>query len=302
MRLKFKLIQISTFGILTIGLIGCGEPEKPTTQPEEQPKEKKALDPEKAALFKVGDELFSIPSPVQTAFMLKKAGASYSKNMLNDPKKIASYATRFQRSVNLGVYGADLGYSTIYDQTPDAISYINSTKKLADELGVTSAFNPELMARFESNLENQDSLLSIMGDAYKESNRFFQNSDQEQIGALVLCGGWVEALYFSTSTAQNSGSAELKKRVAEQKGSLENLVKLLQRHADNEEIADFVAELIDLYYLFDEVESTYVWKEPTTDEASQTTTINSVTEANITDEQLTTIAAKVESIRNHIIG
>ena len=63
-----------------------------------------------------------------------------------------------------------------------------------------------------------------------------------------------------------------------------------------------MSELIDLYYLFDEVESTYVWKEPTTDEGTKTTIINSTTETSINDEQINAISAKVESIRNHIIG
>ncbi|MBL4625714.1 MAG: hypothetical protein JKY42_11330, partial [Flavobacteriales bacterium] len=123
-----------------------------------------------------------------------------------------------------------------------------------------------------------------------------------KVGALFLCGGWVEALYFTTVVAQNDGAQSVKTRIAEQKGSLENLIKLLQRHAETEEVADFVSELIELYYLFDEIESTYVWKEPTTNEATKTTIINSVTEASAIKEQLTAIAAKVESIRNHIIG
>ncbi len=158
------------------------------------------------------------------------------------------------------------------------------------------------MKRFEANMGVQDSLLSLMGDAYKESNRFFKDSEQEEVGALVLCGGWIEALHYSTVIAENDGADVIKKRIAEQKGSLENLIKLLQRHTETEEIAEFVSELIDLYYLFDDVETTYVWKEPATDEESKTTVINSTTETSITAEQLSAIARKVKSIRNHIIG
>jgi len=182
------------------------------------------------------------------------------------------------------------------------MNFINSTKRLADDLGVTNAFNPDLMKRFEANMGIQDSLLTIMGNAYKESNRFFQDSEQEDVGALVLSGGWIEALYFTTVVAKNDGPESVKTRIAEQKGSLENLIKLLQQNAEEEEVAEFVSELIDLYYLLDEVESTYVWKEPTTDEATKTTIINSTTEASIKDEQINAISAKVESIRNHIIG
>ena len=302
MKLNSNPLRVAVVAFVVVAVFGCGESKKPASTQEKPTEKRKALDPEKAALFKVGNEIISIPSPVQTAFLLKKSGAAFRNDMLNNPKNISNYSTRFQRSINLGVYGADLGYTTIYDQTAEAMTFITSTKRLADDLGVTSAFNPELMKRFEANMGIQDSLLTIMGDAYKESNRFFQNSEQEEVGALVLCGGWIEALYFTTVVAQNDGAEAVKTRIAEQKGSLENLIKLLQRHSETEEIAEFVAELIDLYYLFDEVESVYTWKEPTTDEDAKTTVINSVTEATATEEQLNAIASKVESIRNHITG
>jgi len=302
MKFNFNPLRVSVAAFAIVVAFGCGDNKKPAIPEEKTVDKMESLDPEKAAIFKVGDEIISIPSPVQTAFLLKKSGVSFRSDMLNSPKNLPSYSTKFQRSVNLGVYGADLGYTTIYGQTADAINFINSTKRLADDLGVTNAFNPDLMKRFDANMGVQDSLLKIMGDAYKESNRFFQDSEQQDVGALVLSGGWIEALYFTTVVAKNDGPESVRTRIAEQKGSLENLIKLLQQNAEEEEVAEFVSELIDLYYLFDQVESTYVWKEPTTDETTKTTTIKSTTEALITDEQINAISAKVESIRNHIIG
>tara|TARA_B110000305_G_C19334198_1_gene585658 strand:- start:139 stop:1047 length:909 start_codon:yes stop_codon:yes gene_type:complete len=302
MKFNFNSLRVSAAAFAIAIAFGCGGDEGPVLSEEKSVDKMGPIDPEKTAIFKVGDEIISIPSPVQTAFLLKKSGASYRNDILNSPNNISKYSTRFQKSINLGVYGADLGYTTIYGQTAEAISFINSTKKLAADLGVTSAFNPTLMSRFESNMGIQDSLLTIMGDAYQESNRFFQDSEQLDVGALVLYGGWIEALYFSTVIAKSDGTESVKTRIAEQKGSLENLIKLLQQNAEAEEIAEFVSELIELYYLFDQIESAYVWKEPTTDEATKTTTINSSTESSIKDEQINAISDKVESIRNRITG
>ena len=302
MKFNFNSLRVSAAAFAIAIAFGCGGDEGPVLSEEKSVDKMGPIDPEKTAIFKVGDEIISIPSPVQTAFLLKKSGASYRNDILNSPNNISKYSTRFQKSINLGVYGADLGYTTIYGQTAEAISFINSTKRLAADLGVTSAFNPALMSRFESNMGIQDSLLTIMGDAYQESNRFFQDSKQLDVGALVLYGGWIEALYFSTVIAKSDGTESVKTRIAEQKGSLENLIKLLQQNAEAEDIAEFVSELIELYYLFDQIESAYVWKEPTTDEATKTTTINSSTESSIKDEQINAISDKVESIRNRITG
>ncbi|MBA3706179.1 MAG: hypothetical protein H0W84_09860, partial [Bacteroidetes bacterium] len=77
------------------------------------------VDSTQSAIINVNGEIFSIPSPIQTAFLIKNSGAAYSKDILNAANKSAQYATNFSKALNLGIYGADLGYVTIYDQTQD---------------------------------------------------------------------------------------------------------------------------------------------------------------------------------------
>jgi len=253
-------------------------------------------------IFSVGDELFSIPSPVQTAFLIKNSGAAYNAAMLNDPKNAATYSTKFIRSLNLGIYGADLGYVTIYEQTQDALSFMNSARKLSDDLGVSSAFSKDLLTRFQANLGNRDSLLVLVSDAFRSSDSYLKENDRDDVGSLILAGGWIESLHFTTNIAKNNSSPEVIRRIGEQKTSLENLIKLLQRYANDEDFADFVEELIDLYYLFSEVQITYTYAKAEQDPENKITYINSTSEVTITEEQLNNIAAKVSVIRSRIVG
>jgi hypothetical protein len=295
-RKIFNVAVIALTGVILIS--GCGGPGKKNPDEVQKP----AFDSTKATLFQVGDELFSIPSPIQTALLIKQSGASFDNQILNDPKKINSYSTRAQKALNLGIYGADLGYVTIYDQTQEAINYLKVAKQIGEDLGVASAFSPELAKRFESNLGMRDSLLTLASEAYRASDAYLKNNEREDIGCLILAGGWIEALYFATYVAKASNNPEIHRRIAEQKVTLENMIKLAQRYSNREEFSDVVDNLIDLYYLFDEVEFSYTYEKPTTHPDKKLTVINSKSVVKMTPEQLNAITDKVQSIRNQIVG
>lgn len=60
---------------------------------------------------------FNIPSPMETAALLKKTGAQYNGKILNDVNKVDSYTAASQQALNLGVYGADLSYASVFNHT-----------------------------------------------------------------------------------------------------------------------------------------------------------------------------------------
>ncbi len=82
-------------------------------------------------MLEVSGKVFSIPSPMQTALLLKESGASYDNTLLNSTSSAVKYETASSKALNLGIYGADLGYATIFDNTEDAIEYVATTKKMS---------------------------------------------------------------------------------------------------------------------------------------------------------------------------
>ena len=259
------------------------------------------VDPNKSNLIEVDGQVFSIPSPVQTALLIKEVGTTYNKEILNDPKKATNYTTSAKKALNLGVYGADLGYVTIYDQTQDAISYLTSIKSMADELGVTSAFDLTLMERFEKNMGNQDTLLALVSDAYRAADDFLKNNERNDVAALILAGGWVESLYFALDAANQTKDKEIIRRVGEQKNTLSNLIKILQPYYSKPEVTELVDQLNDLKTIYDQVEITYEYQEPVTDAENHITTITSKSDVKISDEQLQAITEKIKTIRENLI-
>ena len=254
------------------------------------------------SLVKLGNAHFSIPSPFQTAMLIKASGAQYNKDILNPAKNFSKYSTNFKKAINLGVYGADVGYVTMYDQTQDAVGYIGSIRKLTEELGINNGFDANTMKRFEQNLGKRDSMLSMVAVGYRASDAFLKDNDRLDVGALILTGGWVETLYFTTKAAAAKENQDIKNRIGEQKYTLDNLIKLLQPYYNQPDYTGLIDQLIDLAYDFDAIDIEYKYVKPVTDVANKTTTINSSTKVIMTKEQVEIISKKIEKIRNTIIG
>ncbi|NQX97332.1 MAG: hypothetical protein HRT73_05550 [Flavobacteriales bacterium] len=291
--------QVFTLSILAVCAVSCGGDE-PTEDQIEEPTEE--ANSNNTQLMEIDGKVFSIPSPIQTAMLIKNAGTNYNKDILNEPSKVTNYSTNFKKAINLGIYGADLGYVTMYDQTQDAISFLTAVKSIADDLGVSSAFDLELVERFEKNIGNQDSLLVLVSDAYKSSDRYLKGNQQNDIGGLILAGGWIESLYFATTTAEMTGNKDVIKRIGEQKTTVYNLIKLLTPYYSKPEFTSLIDNLMELNEIYEQVESTYTYVKPTVDAENKTTTINSTTVVNITDEQLKAITEKIMAMRIEIIS
>lgn len=292
--------QALLFSFMALVAISCGDDATKDDNSDNIEVEQK--DPNKNQLLELDGKVFSIPSPIQTAFLIKNSGMTYNKDVLNVPSKVTSYSTNFKKAVNLGIYGADLGYVTLYDQTQDAISFLTAVKTLGDDLGVSSAFDMELVERFEKNIGNQDSILSLVSEAYKSSDRYLKGNDQNDISALILAGGWIESLYFTTNSIKLKSNKEIINRVGEQKNTVYNLIQLLTPYYNKPDFASLIDNLMELNELFEKVEITYAYVKPTVDAAKKTTTINSTTTVSISNELLGQITEKIAKIRAEAIN
>jgi hypothetical protein len=297
MKIQNLFLFSTLFAVVFV--MGCGGANEGTNEEQVEAVE---TNENNTALIEVSGQLFSIPSPIQTALLIKEVGSNYNSEILHSSAQVTSYASNFEKSLNLGVYGADLGYVTIYDQTQDAIAYLGAVKKLANELGITNTFDQQLAERFEKNIGNQDAILAMVSDAFKAADAYLKNNDRNDVGILVLTGGWIESVYFSTKVAAQTANDEVIRRIGEQKTTCNNLIKLLMPYYSNPEYVPLIDKLNELNEVFKGVESSYTYQEPTVDAANHITTINSTSDVHVTDEQLKQISSTIEAIRNDIIN
>jgi hypothetical protein len=245
---------------------------------------------------------YSIPSPIETTSLLKGAGAKYNSSYLNPIDNVSKYSTAAARALNLGVYGTDLSFTSIFDQTQESMLYLRCTNKLATSLGISGAFDEATTSRIEANLENRDSLLTIISDSYWNADSYLKENGQPGVSALIIAGGWIEGLYIATQIANTTKNEDIITRIGEQKISLDNLVALLDTYkATNDGVNSTFVQLQELKKIYDGIEVKSAETEVTTDKKEGVTTIDNKSNYKLTPEQLKAISEKCIQIRNKII-
>lgn len=252
---------------------------------------------------KVQEIFYSVPSPMEMASILKKSGATYDISLLNDVKRVSEYTTASSRALNLGIYGADLSYASIFNQNQEAIIYLSCSKKLADNLGVTKAFDDSTIERMEANVENRDSLLNIISETYYMLDAYLKENGRDHISAMVIAAGWVEGLYLATTIASKDVNPDplLLRRIAEQKLSLNNLEDLVKAYNKGNQLNEILDDLKRIRTAYDKVQ---MKKEKSTVgvSADGTTVIGGATQTEMSKETLEEITKVVNEIRTRYVS
>lgn len=246
-------------------------------------------------------KIFSIPSPIQTMTLLRKTEPNFKANLLNKVAKVDSYQTEYKRALNLGIYGADLGYSSIYLEKKHILDYIVTVEKITKSLGLESTFDKTFIDRYQKHVDNTDSMLVIVSDAFKNADLFLKNNNRKTVSALILAGGWIESLHFATALLKNNTKdKELLDRVCEQKQTLMTLIALLEENNKNNESDQLIAQLKELKIAFDTIVVNYKYAEPETNEKAHLTVLKHDISFDVQNETVNAITQQIEKIRTHI--
>ncbi len=244
----------------------------------------------------------NIPSPMETAALLKKAGSEYDKNILNDVKNVDNYTAASKQALNLGIYGADLSYASVFNNTQESMLYTSCAQKLAKKLDVTNAFNEEVVSRLEKNRNDRDSLLSIISETYWHVDAYLKENQRDNISALMVAGGWMEGLYIASQVTQVHDTPELRQRIAEQKLPLTDLIELVETYSpDDAAVGGVLKDLKLLDSLFADV-TVPSGSSTVTEENGVTTIGGTAPQAALTDAQLKSITDAVATIRASYIN
>jgi hypothetical protein len=245
---------------------------------------------------------YSVPSPLETALMFEKAGLNYNKDLLNPIENAAKYATNFSKAINLGIYGADLTFTSIFNQTQESMFYMTCAQKLSEGLGISDVFSEKLIERMEININNRDSVSQIISETYWTVDMYLKENNRQSISALIICGGWIEGLYLGSSMLEKSSkNNELEKIIAEQKYSFESLLELTNSFKNEELVKPILPHLNELAPLFDKITiSQQTGTSTQTDEKTGISTIKGGNTLAYTQADLMAIKTKISEIRNLI--
>ncbi len=257
---------------------------------------------EEAGSEKAVKKIFlNLPSPVELTQTVLKSDAPFNKTLLNPVLNASNYTTSGSLALNFGVYGTDLCYCRIYEQLQESINYLSVIRKLSEKLQIPEEEGAETINRIEESLENRDSIFQIIAETYAHADGYLKENEREQTATLILAGGWIEGMYIATSLAENK-NPELITRIAEQKYSIENLVKLLEPYKQTAPVSEFFAYLLDIQKIYSEMPVTSESSVVVTDQESKVTTLGNKSSITITEDQIDELTRLIGKIRGIIIG
>jgi len=286
----FKPLYTILVIICTLQLISCGADNKV--------EDNEIVDElsQNNILFSTTEVFKTLPSPVETAELIHKTGVKFDANILNPAKNSPYYETSYSMALNLGVYCADLSYTTFYDQKQITMEYLSAVKLMADGLGLVEMLKRDDLLKLEENIYDRDTIKSMIQTVFFSSGDFLNDNNRPEVALLVEVGGWIEGLYIAMQLAKQSGhiNKELVDRVAEQRNSLILVISSLENFANLQQINEVLFDMKNLMKIYDKM----VVPEGEKFDSNAVLTLTKNSRAYVTPEIFLNLYHEINSIRN----
>ena len=289
--------------LLTSLLSGCrsgGKKEPKEQMSIEVPKDNTAVLQDILQAKKIFN---SLPSPLESAMLIKSAGARFDDALLNPIGNARNYVTNKSMALNLGIFTCDLSFASLYEKTQLIIDYMNAAKKMADGLGILKAIEQSTIDELEENINNSEAIMKIVSETFMNSNSYLQENGQPAIAAMVLVGGWFEGLYISTQLVEmkDFNGNKLVGRIIDQKLSIDILLNLLDSSKGNPAVDEIMNQVKKLKVVFDKISITTSPVKPEFDKTTNTTVLKSEVKTDMTPSVFKELAATVAEIRSTFV-
>lgn len=303
--MKSKVINFYTgaalFALSAFLVTGCGGEQKNI---EDLPQDEVNVG-ENTSLLKIDNKIFHFQNPVQTALIMKSLATPFSVEVLNSTSNAENYATSFSQAVNIGVYGADLGFITANNKNQEAIKHLAAIKKLAEDLDVATSFDFGAMEKFGSSVGDQQQMLSITTTAYKGCETFLKEENRHDLFGLMMAGAMIEGLYFAITYANEENNQEVVDRLADQIKSIDNIILVLNPHYNLDtapELSHLLDDMVELQKAFKALKTSYAFNKSEIDVEGKIATIKCTSTYSLAPAALVNIGKLVSEIRNTITG
>ena len=188
--------------------------------------------------------VYPLPTSAEVIRMLTELEVGYIIGISNPVENLKKYFTSTSRAINLGVYGADLSYASLYNIQQEVINYLDAIRALSNELNMSKIYSEELYEQIKLNFDNRDELVKILTNAFNDTYIYLNENDQQTLALLVVGGAWVEGMYLTTHVSEAAYQvAGISGVLLEQKKSFELFLEITQPYVTDPSISDFLKVL-----------------------------------------------------------
>ena len=243
---------------------------------------------------------YAVPTPNELFEIIKLQGGKQKVGLVNDLNNRGNYVELKSKALNFGVYSADLAYMSCFGIGTEFLMYFKAIEEIGEELGISGAFDEELMERIENNEGDTDSLFSISNDTYYDSYLYLEENDKGVELSLIMAGGFIESLYIVTHLVDKFKEGDpIIEKIGDQKLVLENLLDFIIEYSDDQSVSEVMDDLISLSQVF---ETSMEFEESGTniDNSNGKIVLSGGGSYKMTKSSLEKIKAKAKELRDNI--
>jgi hypothetical protein len=210
----------------------------------EKQEKKSEQDQVKKIESQIESHVSPLPTSAQVIQMLTEFEVGYSIGLTNPVENMKKYFESSKRALNLGVFGADLSYATLYNQAQEIMNYLEGIRSLSNELNLGKIYDENLYPKIRDNFDNRDTLVNILQTTFNETYAFLSDNGEQPLALLVVGGAWVEGIYLTTQVSDAAYQvAGISRVLLDQKKSFETYLEITQPYMSEPIVGDFVKSL-----------------------------------------------------------
>jgi len=205
-------------------------------------------------------------SPGEIAMLIEMTGADYVPDLVADTANTEKYlGDEDMAALNLGLFTADLAYTTSFQQRDQSLATLKSCQTLANDLGVGVTYLASLMKYYDKEVEHKDSILMFLEQKTGTIKEDLSEKSKQRLYTAFVTGFVVENLHLATGIIQTYPDdllpddakalvlREMILIVLESERNVNELITMVDEVLTDQDPRILYDELVDLKASFDKV-------------------------------------------------
>jgi len=210
----------------------------------------------------------NLGSPGDIAMLIELTGADYVPELVADTANIDMYIGDSDwAALNLGLFTADLAYTSTFTQTDQSLATLRACQILANDLEMGETFQAAILNYYSDEIteEEKDSLIVMLKAETGKIRENFDNTDRKRLYTAFVTGFLIENLHIATGIIETYPDdllpadakalilREMLLVIIEIESNLDELIVLLGEVLTDDDPKILLKELTELQSMFDGV-------------------------------------------------
>ncbi len=195
--------------------------------------------------------IYSVPDPDEIFNEIFIDEFDLNLNLVNSLSSADQVYDSKSIALNIGVYIADMAYLVLNEDNLLAIEYFKTIIKMSKDLELSGLQNPDLFFNIETNINNKDTLYSIIKESINEIKDELEYTNRNKTLVLIYTGSIVESLYLAVNNINYDDSKIITDKIMEQNIVITNLYDFLLQYKEDPDIISTIEQLDSIKYFMD---------------------------------------------------